>query len=190
MPAAVACSLRPLAAPREGPDLVGAVDLVDEHDAIAVADREVDALAGRGDELGHDQSGLVAQVDRVEDARPELEERQAQPVSAGRGVVVEPADRLEGPSRRQPVLRSTSRADARSAALIQPRSATISSAAAIRATPLLATPLLATSLRGVPGRPFGALRGSCTILGSVAWIATPLQWMQRADTGEAEDPSP
>ena len=87
---------RPLAAPGERPDLVGAVDLVDEHDAVAVADGQVDALAGRGHELGHDQAGLVAQVDRVEDAGAQLEQRQPQPVAAGGRVVVQPADLLEG----------------------------------------------------------------------------------------------
>ena len=63
---------RPLAAAREGADFAGPVDLVDEHDTVAIPDREVDALAGRGDELGHDSPCLVADIDRVEDPSPEL----------------------------------------------------------------------------------------------------------------------
>ncbi len=86
---------RTLAASGEGPNLVGPVDLVDEDDAVAVADREVDALAGRRHQFGHHPPRLITDVDGVEDPRPELEQPDPEAVAARDGILPQPPDPLE-----------------------------------------------------------------------------------------------
>jgi hypothetical protein len=83
---------RPLATAGVRPHLLRPVDLVDEHDAVAVTDGQVDALAGRRDEVGHDPPRIVADIDRIEDPCPQFEQWQPQSIAVTRWVVMEPTD--------------------------------------------------------------------------------------------------